>query len=149
MNNSLLRYHRGVILISTDICPLCGATDIKSVQDHCHDHGWIRGACCHRCNIVLREADHGIIPNGYDIHKITAWQSRCPECKPRQLCYTNISAVRIPAETKDALLRQRLKVAAEIGRTVTMGEMIAILITLGDKRYSEIVEIATVREHRK
>jgi hypothetical protein len=44
------------------LCALCGLPlpPEKSVSDHCHTEGWLRGVCHRSCNSVL-----GKIENGY------------------------------------------------------------------------------------
>jgi hypothetical protein len=51
------------------------------------------------------------------------------------------AAVRIPADIKERLLRIRLRAAPEAGRMLSMGEMIGILITVGENHFPETMEI--------
>jgi hypothetical protein len=54
--------------------------------------------------------------------------------------------VRVDEETHKSLVRLRLRTGAEIGRNITMGEIVSILIVVGLKYYPEIVTEAESRE---
>ena len=34
------------------LCEACGF-HVLLVRDHCHEHGWVRGIACMRCNMYL------------------------------------------------------------------------------------------------
>jgi hypothetical protein len=56
-----------------------------------------------------------------------------------------ITPVRVEPETRDEITRLRFRVAGEIGRNVTMGEMVALLIDVGKRHYPEIIAEAEKR----
>ena len=62
------------------ICEACGLP--AKANDHCHAHGWVRGAVCVRCNLMLRHIDRNITPvvePALLAALLALWQ-RCPEC---------------------------------------------------------------------
>ncbi|MGP4030192.1 endonuclease domain-containing protein [Actinomadura sp. 3N407] len=73
-------------------CLVCGTRKVilfPLVHDHCHQHGWVRGAIgvgiCTPCNMVMATIDRGALPNPRT-HRLPAdayiehWL-RCPECR--------------------------------------------------------------------
>jgi hypothetical protein len=65
------------------MCAACGF-DSLLVQDHCHEHGWVRAIACFRCNQYLGSIDRRIRPavNETLLAALLAARNRCPECAP-------------------------------------------------------------------
>lgn len=72
----------GEIVDHDQQCPTCGATGKRMVRDHCHDHGWIRGVICSRCNSILGQIDVLIRPSIDSDHlaALVAHANNCHEC---------------------------------------------------------------------
>lgn len=41
------------VVLSSDVCEICGGVDKRLVVDHCHKTGKLRGVLCLRCNFAL------------------------------------------------------------------------------------------------
>ncbi|MFF4506258.1 endonuclease domain-containing protein [Streptomyces sp. NPDC001401] len=65
-----------------DPCLLCGNAAAQPAIDHCHTHGWVRGALCSSCNGAMAFIDRRIRPRGsaVRIEALLAHAQRCPEC---------------------------------------------------------------------
>jgi P4 family phage/plasmid primase-like protien len=68
-------------------CELCANAEWMLVRDHCHDHGWIRGKLCNRCNSIMGLVDAGkeLIaaldrPGLPSLEVYRAYRHRCHEC---------------------------------------------------------------------
>lgn len=62
-------------------CDACGQAR-RLVTDHCHVHGWVRGAVCFGCNGRLASIDERIRPRADAplLEALLAVWRRCPEC---------------------------------------------------------------------
>lgn len=53
----------------TGLCLICGKSPFPLVHDHCHRHGWLRGAIgvgiCNPCNGTMQAVDRGALPGPY------------------------------------------------------------------------------------
>jgi hypothetical protein len=55
-------------------------------MDHCHQHGWVRGPLCRRCNTAMAYVDRRMMPRAalvaghVPLGKLLDHASRCPEC---------------------------------------------------------------------
>ncbi|WP_157408146.1 endonuclease domain-containing protein [Actinomadura atramentaria] len=71
------------------LCLICGKSPYPLVHDHCHRHGWVRGAIgvgiCNTCNGLMASLDRGALP-GPDHRRapeeeyVRHWL-RCPDCR--------------------------------------------------------------------
>jgi hypothetical protein len=69
-------------------CLICGPSPHPLVHDHCHAHGWVRGAIgvgiCNYCNGLIQSLDRGALPGrnrrAPDEAYIAHWL-RCPDCR--------------------------------------------------------------------
>lgn len=95
------KWHRTYYLrAKPDRCELCGAvpTDHDFSQrwdgrgnppvflfwDHCHQHGIVRGALCHRCNTDEATDHRGRVAPWQGFRppdRFVEWRMRCPECR--------------------------------------------------------------------
>jgi len=53
------------------------------MRDHCHEHGWIRGIVCNRCNKWLARIDRRFAPQVDEplLIALLAVRNRCPDCE--------------------------------------------------------------------
>lgn len=65
-----------------DPCEVCGAESETPTIDHCHEHGWVRGTLCHRCNASMASIDRRARPVGDPVFIETLLQHvrKCHEC---------------------------------------------------------------------
>lgn len=82
-------------------CLICGHTD-RLINDHCHTHGWVRGALCMPCNQTMRYADVGLITRTYQARAgapeaLQAHRARCGECDVIALSPLTVPIPRPPA----------------------------------------------------
>jgi hypothetical protein len=81
----LLQYGKHTPIPAGTQCHLCPEIPRIPKTDHCHQHGWVRGVVCSRCNWLMSVIDKGILPDLGDskLDTVTAYAARCPECPPR------------------------------------------------------------------
>jgi hypothetical protein len=109
-NQGYVQYQYGKLPTTYGPCPLCpieyahiwitstenGVTtydhgsqekpkeNVILVTDHCHEHGWIRGRICQRCNLRLHTYDlsfRNSIEKKIEIpDDIQEWLYKCPDC---------------------------------------------------------------------
>lgn len=80
----LVKYKPGPALIPLGaVCGACGAAE-GLVRDHCHEHGWVRGIVCRRCNRRLGHIDQRFRPRGEIelLISLLAVRNRCPDRDP-------------------------------------------------------------------
>lgn len=77
-----IRYGKHRIARRGVACETCGSTEARAVTDHCHEHGWVRGWVCKRCNRLMALIDKRITPKAESalLAALIAMQNRCPEC---------------------------------------------------------------------
>lgn len=69
-------------------CVICRDTPERPVTDHCHEHGWVRGVICMRCNANMAYIDRRITPRAIllaglvALADLIAHARRCPDCPP-------------------------------------------------------------------
>lgn len=61
-----------------DPCIICAST-WRTVVDHCHEHGWVRGVLCQGCNHRMGCADAGKPGYAEDERHVTH-RLRCAQC---------------------------------------------------------------------
>lgn len=77
--NGLIRYP--VANLRLGVCELCPPK--RTVLDHCHEHGWIRGELCASHNGRMQLIDAGDRQRSWEPWMLEHWQ-RCPECAATQ-----------------------------------------------------------------
>ena len=82
MTYAPVRYGEHRIARLGTACEACGGTEARTVADHCHDHGWVRGHVCKRCNRLMSLIDKRIAPKAEPalLAALITLQNRCPEC---------------------------------------------------------------------
>lgn len=82
-----IRYGEHVRAEPGTACILCGDRKLQPYADHCHEHGWVRGDVCPRCNTLMSLIDRHISPLESSLtHPLTlaaliTHAGRCPDCK--------------------------------------------------------------------
>ena len=76
---TLVKYRAGMPLIGGR-CHLCRSAPAIG-NDHCHEHDWIRGPLCNRCNLLIGRVEAGKpVRTEITDSEICGYRNRCPEC---------------------------------------------------------------------
>lgn len=78
-------------------CELCEARPGRPVVDHCHEHQWVRGVLCARCNSAMSYIDQRIPPTaalafGVTLDTLISFAARCPDCPPVDVAEFSLAA---------------------------------------------------------
>lgn len=95
-------------------CELCGSDKTRPVADHCHKHGWVRGAICQPCNARMGCIDRLATPrvDSAVLAALVAYWHRCPECFGLNVAdLAPVPSSRVTVDLSDDLY-ERLRLAA-------------------------------------
>lgn len=79
---TLIKYGEHPSVLPGTSCETCGSARLRPVTDHCHEHGWVRGLVCPRCNNLMAYVDRRVAPkveSALLAALVALWQ-RCPDC---------------------------------------------------------------------
>jgi hypothetical protein len=109
----LVRYGQHRIPRRGTACETCGSTEARAVTDHCHEHGWVRGLVCKRCNRLMALIDKRIAPRAESalLAALIALRNRCPDCDGLDVpdltpAWESALTVRFPHELYEWLRRE-------------------------------------------
>ena len=80
MTEILVKYGDHVAAAPGTPCEVCENLPPRPFADHCHEHGWVRGTLCPRCNQLMALIDRGVAPPAEMIPRLIEFARRCPEC---------------------------------------------------------------------
>lgn len=133
-----VQYQVGMPLLGGS-CLVCDSTD-RLINDHCHEHGWIRGVLCNRCNGSMGRVDRGLMPKAADRlgsdQPFHAHRARCHECGPIELVPSErkrFVAVMVGPATREALRKASFRVASDARKILSQGDTIEILLSMADQ----------------
>lgn len=145
---------------SDTVCMICGAINLQSVIDHCHEHGWTRGFLCIACNNRIARLDA-------DLSTATARElfhrDNCPDCRSEG--YQGVmkrTVFRRPSPTTQSVHparrgvrtpQQRAQQATSITEVLRMlipihGTNVGVLTQLVEQYVGRAVKSDTVRRSR-
>lgn len=82
MTQDQRQYRRGRFTESGP-CSVCGAM-ARLERDHCHEHGYLRGVVCRRCNLRMKPVDQGnmagTVREEVDRQALVVHWHNCPKC---------------------------------------------------------------------
>lgn len=82
MTTPAVQYGRHASPLPGTACSVCGTVLDTPYMDHCHTHGWVRGAVCPRCNNAMAAIDRSHEPPGFSLEALIRHAARCHECPP-------------------------------------------------------------------
>lgn len=78
----LVKYGEHAAIPADASCQVCGNQEGNLITEHCHEHGWVRGITCRRCNRKMAQIDRRIMPRTEILDALLAHAARCPGCLP-------------------------------------------------------------------
>ena len=119
---------------ATGPCGLCGDASALVLNDHCHQHGWLRGTLCASCNIKLGHAEaRGMVGEHLGHADALAWLARCPDCVPDLAPWSEaarpvMTTLRVRPVVADNARRLGRRLAATADRDITQADAIGAAI---------------------
>lgn len=124
-------------------CVACSRVVARPVVDHCHKHGWVRGALCGRCNTAMAYIDRRMTPKAavedgdVTLQALIDHAGRCRECPP--LIPADLGPVgslkpAVPTPEKPTTVRFRPNISAEIREVaeelgISFNAALSVLVT--------------------
>ena len=128
-------------------CEVCGKSE-RLNNDHCHIHGWIRGAVCTSCNLSIGFIERQSVTTKSElIDAISSHLSKCPECLPvdpetlRKMMPNPIKrslTISDPAFTEFNALKMRVAIDSS-NRVPAVSDLVTALLVVGNRHYSEVL----------
>lgn len=138
----LVRYGEHEPVAPGSACVLCAVVALRPVQDHCHDHGWLRGVLCGRCNTAMAYVDRRITPRaalaaGLSLADLLAHAGRCPECLPLTVADLGPTASlrpAVPSLERPTTVRLRADISAAVREVaqelgISFNAALSVLVT--------------------
>jgi hypothetical protein len=131
-------------------CDCCGLPPPVET-DHCHEHSWIRGPVCKRCNSLLGKIESGLLPDqsdGATIDQLLDHLAGCPDCERVDVSALRPSrgargyrTLRVPVGHASVLDQLALEESVPVGRRVTLVDVMVAALALADSERPRIREL--------
>ena len=144
-----VRYRIGLPLLNTT-CLIC-QSETATLNDHCNEHGWVRGSLCRSCNAVMSMVDRGRVSPIFarGARRLMTHQRRCPGCATRAVNSVGLVApdysgvtrkttpTRLTPEAREALNRLSCVLTGRVMSDVDLSAALIAVCTTAQQHIEE------------